>query len=62
MKEDVLPVYATIGSAPLGLFIDLSKILPVYNTNDIHFFKDRPSEMNGVFGRWRHLITTSGII
>ena len=52
IEEDGLPVYATIGSAPLRLFIDLSENLHVYNTNDIHFFKDGPSEVNGVFGRW----------
>ena len=28
----------------------------------MHFFKDGPSEKNGVLRRWRHLITTSGII
>ena len=47
---------------PTGAFHCLNENLHVYNTNDIHFFKDGPSENNGVFARWRHLITTSGII
>ena len=37
-------LYSALYMTPPGLFIDLNENLHIYNTNDIHFFKDGPSE------------------